>query len=148
MVHKPDNGDSTQRDRLTHRIHHMESDDIPDGDVGYELARETNTLEIVRIPNRLVGISASGDNMTEFSKRFEQLLGDVSGTKIEVEKTKVKLDALDDRINGALAEICKHINEGTVWHRAIIGIIVMVVVQIISISYLFGTLAERVGRNR
>lgn len=145
MVHKPDNGNRSLGDKLTHRIQRMESADIPNRDVDYELVREENPLESVRIPNRLVGVSASGDFMTEFSKRFEEMVVNSQENKIEVEKIKVALLNLDKRINGSMGEIEKHICEGVAWHRVIVGVIVSIAIQAMAFAYMFGTISEKLS---
>ena len=146
MVHKPDNGDSTQHSVLTHRVQRVESADIPNRDVDYELVREENPLESVRVPNRLVG-GSSGGYMTEFSRRFEEVVDNISKISVDMAKTVTSVSALDKRINGSFEAINKHICEGIIWHKAILSIIVMVIIQIVSIAYLFGILSEKVGRN-
>jgi hypothetical protein len=103
----------------------------------YELGVENR--EHIRIP------VWSGKMATEFSKRFEDTVNNVSETRISVEKTKVQLEGLDKRINGALEAMKDHMCEAEVWRRSILAIAVMVVVQIVAFAYLFGTISERIG---
>jgi cell division protein FtsB len=108
---------------------------------GYELGEENG--EIIRIPTWLCG-EDTGLNMTEFSRRFEEMVNNVAKTVTEVEKTKLQIQSLDHRINGSMDAIEKHICEAVIWHRAILTIAVMVVFQIIGFVYIFGMLTERV----
>ena len=99
--------------------------------------------ETVTIPDRLVGISKSGDYMTEFSRRFEEVIINSQENKVEVEKVKILIQGLDKRINGSMSEIEKHICEGVAWHRVIVGVIVSIAIQAMAFAYMFGAISEK-----
>ena len=62
--------------------------------------------------------------------------------KIEVVDTKVT--NLDNRINGALGIVAKHIEEGSRYRLAIFGIAITLIVNIFLAIYWYGRLAQKV----
>jgi len=55
--------------------------------------------------------------------------------------------ALDKRINGSIDEIQKHIEHGTAWRVAIIGVFAMMMIQILILSSMWGRLCKTVEVN-
>jgi len=65
----------------------------------------------------------------------------------DVSFIKAKLVSLDERINGSLEAISKHISEGKGWRTTIASITVAMIVQIIIFANIFGALCKQVEIN-
>lgn len=70
------------------------------------------------------------------------------GRLIGVTKSLESLvNRVDKRVNGSFEAMGKHIEQGTRWRVAVIGIIFAGIFQIIAFSYFYGQLAQLVKSN-
>ena len=60
---------------------------------------------------------------------------------------KATVTRLDERINGSLNSISKHMDDGIVWRGTIIGLVFTGVIQVIGFAYLYGDLQRQVQIN-
>ena len=56
--------------------------------------------------------------------------------------------ALSVRINGSIGDIEKHLEMGAAWRIAIVGVIISIVLQVITFSYLWGSASKQIEINR
>ena len=71
----------------------------------------------------------------------------LNGLLVLVARTEERVVNLDKRINGSLKTYQDHIVQGKGWRMAIIGTLVMIVLQIIGFAFVYGTLSKTVNVN-
>lgn len=61
---------------------------------------------------------------------------------------KSTLASLDRRVNGSMDSIKEHIKQGDGWRKAIAGIILAGIIQVVSCAFLFGTMFSEIQHNK
>ena len=80
------------------------------------------------------------DHSCKFESRIFQMAEDIA-------VIRNTLTAVDRRINGSIDDIKEHIEHGSKWRMAIIGVAGMVILNIILFSYGYGNIEGTVKRN-
>ena len=62
----------------------------------------------------------------------------------KIDKTTSELSV---RINGSIHDIEKHMEMGAAWRVAIVGVIISIVIQVITFSYLWGQASKQIQVN-
>jgi hypothetical protein len=78
--------------------------------------------------------------MEEFCKDHITLVADIAVIKTTTE-------AIDKRINGSIDDIHDHIKAGSNWRLGIVGVGVMVIIQTLALSFMWGQLCRTVEIN-
>lgn len=69
----------------------------------------------------------------------------------EMGKTMSRIDActnnMDKRINGSIDSFVQHINNGHKWRSAILSVSIVVILNVVVFSYVFGRLSKAVEMN-
>lgn len=62
----------------------------------------------------------------------------------DITETKGEIRLLSNRINGSIQTFYDHIEQGKGWRLAVVGSVVMVIINILLFSYLFGMVNKTV----
>ena len=76
-----------------------------------------------------------------------QLIKEIDKGNANIEVIKEKIIGVDNRINGSIDDIKKHIEHGQAWRFAIVGVFMTIVIQIGTFVYLWGGMTEIVKKN-
>ena len=83
----------------------------------------------------------------EYCSSHLTMLADVGDIKTDVAVTAVTIKNLSERINGSMASIEKHVNEGNAWRMGMIGLCGMIIIQTIILASMWGRLNRTVEIN-
>jgi len=80
-------------------------------------------------------------------KKIDRLEEKINDLSVNMSAMNEKMSFLDRRINGSIDNIEKHIEHGRSWRISIIGVALMLILQILSFTYIYGQLNAQVRVN-
>lgn len=83
----------------------------------------------------------------DFCPEHPSMCEKLEKTYVNTEVTKVKVEAIDKRINGSIDDIHDHIKSGQGWRMGIMGLAGMLLIQILVFASMWGKLTNIVETN-
>jgi hypothetical protein len=83
----------------------------------------------------------------EYHVDYSKMSEDFIAIREDVAVTKERIINLDKRINGALDIVAKHIEEGSKYRLAIVGLSITLIVNIFCVAYWYGVMNKQVQVN-